>query len=82
MAVEIHRHPDHPEGDAERIAKRLRNSGEGSMPNVHAKHGEGPLRTHTNIHHSGHYVQPNTQAKPTDGEVARVDASKVGGVGR
>jgi hypothetical protein len=52
-----------------RVADRLRNSGEGSNPNVHTKHGEGPLRTHTNIHHSGHYVQPNTQAKPTDGTV-------------
>lgn len=36
-----------------RIAARLRNSGEGTNPNVHAEHGTGPLRTHTNISHSG-----------------------------
>jgi len=50
----------------QKIADRLRNSGEGSNPNVHTVHGEGPTRTHTNVHHSGHYVQPGTAAKPTD----------------
>jgi hypothetical protein len=49
------------------------------MPNVHAKHGEGPLRTHTNIHHAGHYVQPNTQAKPTGGAVDYPDDAAVPG---
>jgi len=61
----------------QKIADRLRNSGEGSNPNVHTVHGEGPTRTHTNVHHSGHYVQPNTQAKPTsDGRVAENPGAK------
>jgi hypothetical protein len=37
----------------ERIANRLKNSGEGSGASVTVKHGEGPTRTVTNIHHSG-----------------------------
>jgi len=60
----------------QKIADRLRNSGEGSNPNVHSVHGEGPTRVHHNIHHSGHYVQPNTQAKPTDGTVADNPSAK------
>jgi hypothetical protein len=40
----------------ERIANRLKNSGEGATPDVSVQKGEGPLRTHTNIHHS-----PNKQ---------------------
>ena len=66
MAVEVRQN----KSTAEKIADRLRNSGEGSNPNVHTVHGEGPTRTHTNVHHSGHYVQPNTQAKPSDSPIA------------
>jgi hypothetical protein len=66
----------------QRIADRLRNSSEGSNPNVHAKHGEGPTRTHTNVHHSGHDVQPNTQAKPTDGTVTKPPGHRVGEMGK
>jgi hypothetical protein len=65
----------------QKIADRLRNSGEGSNPNVHTVHGSGPTRVHHNIHHSGHYVQPNTQAKETDGRVASHDSSKSQGGG-
>jgi hypothetical protein len=65
MSVEVKQ----AKSTAEKIADRLRNSGDGSNPNVHTVHGEGPTRVHHNIHHSGHYVQPNTQAKPTDGHV-------------
>jgi hypothetical protein len=36
----------------ERIANKLKNSGEGANPDVSVQKGEGPLRTHTNIHHS------------------------------
>jgi hypothetical protein len=75
MAVEVKQ----AKSEAQKIAERLRNSGEGSNPNVHTKHGEGPLRTHTNIHHSGHYVQPNTQAKPTAGVVDYPDEAAVKG---
>jgi len=79
MAVEVRQN----KSTEQKIADRLRNSGDGSNPNVHTVHGEGPTRVHHNIHHAGHYVQPNTQAKPTDGTVASVPASKSqdGGVG-
>jgi hypothetical protein len=61
-----------------RIADRLRNSGEGSDPNIHTKHGEGPTRVHHNIHHSGHYVQPGTAAKETSGKVDVHNESRMG----
>jgi hypothetical protein len=38
----------------QRIADRLKNSGGGDLKSDHhAVHGTGPLRAHTNIHHSG-----------------------------
>jgi hypothetical protein len=61
-----------------RIADRLRNSGEGSDPNIHTKHGEGPTRVHHNIHHAGHYVQPGTAASPTSGKVDSTSESRGG----
>jgi hypothetical protein len=63
--VEIKTCGDHPASMAERVSKRLQNSGAGSMPNVTVQKGDGPTRTHTNIHHAGHYVQPNTAARET-----------------
>jgi len=72
MAVEVRQN----KSTEQKIADRLRNSGEGSNPNVHTVHGEGPTRTHTNVHHAGHYTQPNTQAKPTDGRVADNSGAK------
>jgi len=69
MSVEVKQ----AQSTEQKIADRLRNSGEGSNPNVHTVHGTGPLRVHHNIHHAGHYVQPNTQAKPTDDGHVDVD---------
>jgi hypothetical protein len=73
-----------------RIANRLRNSGEGSKPNVHTQHGTGPQRAHHNIHHSGHYVDPSTAARESGPQEQRhhdsattqsVGGSLVGGGG-
>jgi hypothetical protein len=44
----------------QRIANRLRNSGDGTNPNVRAVHGTGPTRTHTNIHHAAKQNAPPT----------------------
>jgi hypothetical protein len=60
----------------QKIADRLRSSGEGSNPNVHTVHGTGPTRVHHHVHYSGHFVQPNTQAKETDGRVMSHAESK------
>jgi hypothetical protein len=38
---------------AERIAKRLANSGAGAKSDISTKQGDGPTRVHHNIHHSG-----------------------------
>jgi hypothetical protein len=43
-----------------RIANRLRNSGADAKPNVTVQKGEGPTRTHTNIHNAGHPIAPGT----------------------
>jgi hypothetical protein len=40
--------------DAQRIADRLKGSNDTSTANTIAKHGEGPTRTITSVHHSGH----------------------------
>jgi hypothetical protein len=45
------------------VTARLRNSGAGAMPNVTVQKGEGPTRTHTNIHHAGHPINPGTAAR-------------------
>ena len=39
--------------EAQRIADRLKGSNDTSTANTIAKHGEGPTRTITSIHHSG-----------------------------
>jgi len=36
----------------QRIADRLKNSGDVAHADHHAVHGTGPTRAHTNIHHS------------------------------
>jgi hypothetical protein len=76
MTVEVKTHPSHPASMTQRIADRLKNSGEGAMPDEHTVHGSGPTRTHTNLHPAGHYTQPGTQAKPTDGRVADNPSAK------
>jgi hypothetical protein len=37
---------------AERIADRLKNSGDAAHADVSVVHGTGPTRTHTNLHYS------------------------------
>jgi hypothetical protein len=55
----------------QRVANRLRNSGAGANPNVTVQKGDGPTRTHTNIHHSGHFVQPgDSRARKRPAEAA------------
>jgi hypothetical protein len=49
--VETKLNPQHG-SMAERIANRLRNSGDVHHADVVATHGTGPTRTNTNIHHS------------------------------
>jgi hypothetical protein len=45
----------------QRVSDRLANSGVGSgtQPDVHVVKGEGPLRTHTNIHHTPNKTRGN-----------------------
>ncbi len=60
MTVEVHYKT--PGKEAERIHKRYENSGEGAKPNTTVTKGDGPQRLFTNIHLSGHYVDPSTAA--------------------
>jgi hypothetical protein len=62
MAVEVKQ----AKSEAQKIAERLRNSG--GDADVHAKHGDGPTRTHTNIHRKGN-AGPENPAQPTDGKL-------------
>jgi hypothetical protein len=80
MAVEVKTHPDHPSSMAERIANRLRSSGD-PRADYHKQMGDGPTRTHTHGFHSGHVKQPGTEARPTEGLVSKRDESLVGGGG-
>jgi hypothetical protein len=52
-----------------RIANRLKNSGDAAHADHHAVHGTGPVRTHTNIHHSRvqQYGGPNKGEGDVDG---------------
>ncbi len=43
----------------QRIANRLRSSGEGSGADITTRHGDGPTRTVTHIHHSARHVAPS-----------------------
>jgi hypothetical protein len=43
--------------DAQRIADRLKGSNDTSTANTISKHGDGPTRTITSVHHSGHQHQ-------------------------
>jgi len=81
MTVQVKTHPAHPSSMSQRVADRLKNSGEGANPDEHTVHGTSPNRTHTNIHHAGHYTQPNTAAKPTEGQVASNPGAKTQGTG-
>jgi hypothetical protein len=50
---EIKTSSDHPASMAERVNKRLRNSGAGAKPDVTVQTGNSPQRAFHNIHHSG-----------------------------
>ena len=51
---------------AERITARLRNSGEGARPSVTVTKGEGPLRTHHNLHFSANQSRPMNKRNDSD----------------
>jgi hypothetical protein len=57
--VEVKTRSDQPRSMAERVSKRLDNSGMGKdhMPDEHVQKGSGPTRTHTNIWKAGHKMQ-------------------------
>jgi hypothetical protein len=70
MAVEVKTSGDHPASMEERIAKRLRSSGDPRADYI-KQMGSGPTRTFTHGHHSGHVIQPNTQARESDPQEQR-----------
>jgi hypothetical protein len=74
MAVEVKTSGDHPASMNERALKRLRSSGDPRADYIVQK-GDGPTRTFTHGFHSGHVVQPGTEAKPTSGFVDKQDES-------
>jgi hypothetical protein len=63
MAVEIKTHPDHPASMAERVNKRLRNSGAGAFPDTTVQNGSSAQRVFHNIHLAGHRPNPGTAAR-------------------
>lgn len=54
--------PDHPASMAERINRRLQNSG-GDHADVVVKNGEGARRTFHNIHHAANHTKPRDVRK-------------------
>jgi hypothetical protein len=64
MAVEVKTSGDHPASMEERIAKRLRSSGDPRADYI-KQAGSGPTRTFTHGHHAGHVIQPGTAARET-----------------
>jgi hypothetical protein len=51
----------------QRIADRLKNSGEGANPDISVTKGTGPTRTHHNIHHSPQHARPSNAQLDQDG---------------
>jgi hypothetical protein len=51
----------------DRIHDRLRNSGAGAKPDVSVQKGEGPTRTHTNLHYSSSQQGTKRQNREDDG---------------
>jgi hypothetical protein len=66
--AEIKLRDDQPQSMAERVNRRLRNSGVGmdTQPDVTVQTGNSARRTYHNIHHSGGHLRP--AMAPTDGE--------------
>ena len=62
MSVEVKTSGDHPASMEERVAKRLRSSGD-PRSDYHKQMGDGPTRTHTHGFLSGHVVFPETRAR-------------------
>src|SRR5262249_1043004 len=62
--------------NAQRIADRLKPSNETSTPNTVTKHGDGPTRTVTTVHHSGHQHQHG----PVDPGMGDITGAKRGSV--
>jgi hypothetical protein len=58
----------------QRIADRLKNSGDTAHADHHAVHGTGPERAHTNIHHSRvtSYGEDNKGEPGIDGRMRTV----------
>jgi hypothetical protein len=70
MAVEIKTHRDHPSSMAERINKRLRNSGDTANADHVVQNGSGPTRVFHNVHDGGsakRHGQPNVGEGSIDG---------------
>jgi hypothetical protein len=51
----------------QRVADRLKNSGDTAHADNSVVHGTGPVRTHTNIHHSR--VQQYGEGHPGEGSI-------------
>jgi hypothetical protein len=51
----------------QRVADRLKTSGDVAHADVHAVHGTGPTRAHTHIHHSR--VQSYGEDNPGEGNI-------------
>lgn len=72
--VEIKTHRDHLSSMAERINKRLRNSG-GEEADTTVKTGDGPQRVFHNLHNSGsakRHGEPNAGEGSIDGRKREV----------
>jgi hypothetical protein len=67
MAVEVKTCSEHPASMAERINKRLRNSG-GEEADSITKNGEGPTRVFHNIHNPGSARQHGS-GNPGEGDI-------------
>ena len=71
----------------QRIADRLKSSGDPRADYI-TKKGDGPTRTFTHGHHSGHVVQPGTAARESGPQeqhrhyVATTQSAHIGGVGK
>jgi hypothetical protein len=53
---------------AERIANRMKNSGEGANPDISVTKGTGPTRTHHNIHRGATQSAPMNKRTEHDGD--------------
>jgi len=68
--TEVKTHPAHPHSMEQRIANRLKNSGDAAHADHSVVHGTGPTRTHTNLHYSRNtdYGKPDDSGRDVDGD--------------